>query len=84
MEDTDKFLENIINGINWEINVLNGTMALINEKEERIRKEEMNEGIQELSKALGGKDDKEMAAALTKALPIFEDLGKAAKETLER
>ena len=56
-EDTDRFLENIIKGINWEIGVLNGVMPLINEKEERIQKEEFNSNILRLSQALEGKDD---------------------------
>ena len=55
-------------------------MELINEKEERIKKEDMNSGILKLSKALEGKVDKEMAKALEEALPMFEELGKAAKE----
>ena len=79
-EDTDQFLDEIIKGIDWEIGILNGTMELINEKEERIKKEDMNSGILKLSKALEGKVDKEMAKALEEALPMFEELGKAAKE----
>lgn len=82
-EDTDQFLDEIIKGINWEIGILNGTMELINEKEERIHKEDMNASILKLSKALEGKVDKEMAEALEEALPIFEELGKAAKEIVE-
>lgn len=80
-EDTDQFLDEIIKGINWEIGILNGTMTLINEKEEHIKKEEMNDSILKLSKALEGKVDKEMAEALEHALPMFEKLGKVAKET---
>ncbi len=79
-EDTDKFLDEIIKGINWEIGILNGTMTLINEKEEHIKKEEMNDSILKLSKALEGKVDKEMAEALEHALPMFEKLGQVAKE----
>lgn len=79
-EDTDKFLEGIIKGINWEIGVLNGTMTLINEKEERISKEEINNQITQLSKALESKDDAEIAAAFKEVLPMFEKFGKIAKE----
>ena len=79
-EDTDKFLDEIIKGINWEIGILNGTMTLINEKEEHIKKEEMNDSILKLSKAWEGKVDKEMAEALEHALPMFEKLGQVAKE----
>lgn len=81
-EDTDEFLAGIVKGINWEIGILNGTMELINEKEERIRKEEFNANIMKLSKALEEKDDEEIAKALKEALPLFEKLGEIAKETI--
>lgn len=82
-EDTDKFLENIIKGINWEIGVLNGVMPLINEKEERIQKEEFNSNILRLSQALEGKDDLEIAKAMKETLPMFEKLGEIAREVLK-
>ncbi len=63
-DDTDKFLDEIVKGINWEIGILNGTMDFINEKEERIKKEEINASILKLSKALEGKKDSEIAASL--------------------
>ncbi len=82
-EDTDKFLEEIIKGINWEIGILNGTMTFINEKEEHIQKADFNNNILKLSKALQDKNDSKMAKALKEALPMFENLGKIAKEVLE-
>ena len=82
-KDTDKFLDEIIKGINWEIGILNGTMTLLNEKKERIRKEDMNSSILKLSKALEGKKDSEIAASLKETLPVFEEFGKAAGEVLE-
>lgn len=82
-EDTDKFLDEIIKGINWEIGILNGTMTLLNEKKERIRKEDMNSSILKLSKALESKKDSEIAASLKETLPVFEEFGKAAREVLE-
>ena len=83
-EDTDQYLEEIIKGINWEIGILNGTLSLINEGEERIQKEEMNSSILKLSKALEGKVDQDMAEAMQEALPMFEKLGKVAKEIVEK
>lgn len=82
-DDTDKFLDEIIKGINWEIGILNGTMGLINEKEERIKKEEINSSILKLSKALEGKKDSEIAASLKETLPVFESFGKVAEEVLK-
>lgn len=82
-EDTDKFLDEIIKGINWEIGILNGTMELINEGEERVKKEEINSSILKLSKALEGKKDDEIAASLKETLPVFENFGKVAEEVLK-
>ncbi|MCI8483311.1 MAG: molecular chaperone [Lachnospiraceae bacterium] len=82
-EDTDQFLDEIIKGINWEIGVLNGTMSLINEKEERIKKEEINASISKLSQVLAEKKDAEVAEALEEALPVFEKFGDAAGKVLE-
>ena len=83
-EDTDKFLDEIIKGINWEIGILNGTMELINEDEERLKKEEINSSILELSKALEGKKDDEIAASFKETLPVFENFGKVAEEFLKK
>lgn len=82
-DDTDKFLDEIVKGINWEIGILNGTMELINEKEERINKEEINSSILKLSKALEGKKDSEIAASLKETLPVFENFGKVAGDVLK-
>ncbi len=82
-DDTDKFLDEIVKGINWEIGILNGTMDFINEKEERIKKEEINASILKLSKALEGKKDSEIAASLKETLPVFENFGKVAAEVLK-
>ena len=83
-EDTDKFLDEIIKGINWEIGILNGTMELINEDDERLKKEEINSSILELSKALEGKKDDEIAASFKETLPVFENFGKVAEEVLKK
>lgn len=82
-DDTDKFLDEIVKGINWEIGILNGTMDFINEKEERIKKEEINASILKLSKALERKKDSEIAASLKETLPVFENFGKVAAEVLK-
>lgn len=79
LDDTNVFLEDILKAINWEIQVLNGTMELLNEKEERINKEAFNQVILELNDAVTENDDKKMAAAFEKAIPEFEKLGEAAK-----
>ena len=36
LDDTDKFLKSIVDAINWEIQVVNGTLEVINDGEERL------------------------------------------------
>lgn len=80
LEDTDAFLTDIINAMNWEIQVMNGTMELLNEDKPRIDKEAFNEKVQTLGSAIAAKDDARMAEAFTELIPVFEALGKAAEE----
>ena len=82
LEDTDVFLGDILKAINWEIQVINGTMELLNEGKERIRKEEFNQVILELNDAVVKKDDAKMAEAFEKVIPEFENLEAAAHEVL--
>lgn len=82
LDDTDKFLKAIIDAINWEIEVVNGTMEVLNEGEKRVDKEEVNSVIIPLSEAIAAKDDAKMAEAFQKVIPVFEQLGAAAKEVI--
>lgn len=52
LDDTDNFEKAIIDAINWEIEVLNGTMELLNEGKERINKESFNKAVVALEKRL--------------------------------
>ncbi|MCI8327202.1 MAG: molecular chaperone [Lachnospiraceae bacterium] len=83
-KDTDEFLEGIIKVINWEVSVLGNTMSLINEEKESIKKEEINDCIIRISKALEKKIDSEIAKELKEALPMFEKLGEIVGETVKR
>lgn len=82
LDDTDKFLKSIIDAINWEIQVVNGTMEILNEGKERVNKESFNEKIVALSKAIEEKDDVKMAEEFKKVIPVFEELGKSAREVI--
>lgn len=84
LDDTDKFLKSIIDAINWEIQVVNGTMDVLNEGEERVKKEEFNNAIVSLNSAISAKDDAKMADEFKKVIPIFEQLGKAAQEVTSK
>ncbi len=80
LDDTNQFLKGIIDAINWEVEVVNGTMELLNEGQERIHKEDFNAKIVAFSDAIASKDDNKMADAIRGLIPEFEALGKAAEE----
>lgn len=82
LDDTDKFQDSIVNAINWEIQVLNSTMDVLNEGKERINKEEFNDKIVSVGEAIAAKNDLELAKAFTEILPYFEKLGVAVAEVI--
>lgn len=83
LDDTDKFLKAIVDGINWEIQVVNGTMDVLNEGTSRVDKESFNQSIVSLSKAVESKDDAKMAVEFEKVIPVFRQLGVSAQEVLK-
>lgn len=82
LEDTDKFLKSILDAMNWEIQVVNGTMEVLNEGKERVNKETFNDAVVALSDAVKVNQDAEMAEAFTTIIPVFEKLGESAKEVI--
>ena len=82
LEDTDKFLQGITDAINWEIQVLNGTMDMLNEGKARVDKEAFNQAVVALSGAIESKDDARMAEEFEHIIPVFEQLGESAKEVI--
>ena len=82
LEDTNKFLRGIVDAMNWEIQVVNGTMEMLNDGKERINKEEFNTAVLKLSDAIKANEDAAMAEAITELIPMFENLGAAAKEVI--
>ncbi|MDY4892103.1 MAG: molecular chaperone [Agathobacter sp.] len=82
LEDTDNFIKSIVDAMNWEIQVMNGTMDLLNEGEKRIDKEAFNEKILALGNAINAKQDEEMAKAFEDLIPYFENLGSAAEAVI--
>lgn len=79
-EDTDKLVKSITDAVNWEIQVLNSTMDLLNQDKVRVDKEAFNAGITEFGNAIQQGEDESLAAALKTLLPQFENLGAAVKE----
>lgn len=82
LDDTDAFLKDIINAMNWEIEVMNGTMELLNEGKQRIDKESFNSKILTLADAINAKDDAAMAKSFKEVIPLFKNLGESAAEVV--
>lgn len=82
LDDTDAFLKGITDAMNWEIQVMNGTLDFLNEGKERIDKETFNAAVIKLGDAIKAKDDAAMAEAMKELVPMFENLGAAAREVL--
>lgn len=71
LEDTDAYLDEVVKGINWVIEVVNRTMDVINEKEVLIDKETVNVAVQKLGDALSKKEDDLIADALKNGILEF-------------
>lgn len=82
--DTDEYLLSIIKGMNWEIEVLNGTMDYLNETEQVIDKAAANELFISFSRTYQEKDDIKLADAFEKdMIPFFTHLQDVAKAKVE-
>lgn len=80
-EDTDTFLNYVMNGFNWVIEVFNGTRDLINADKVRIDKDEVNDKIVELSSAFKKKDNFKAAELIeTAVIPFLNKFSEVSKE----
>lgn len=71
-DDTDEFQRKILDGINWEIEILNRTLSLINEEKEVMNKEEINNNIIKFGNKLKSKEDLKIAEGFENdILPIL-------------
>lgn len=73
--DTDEYMQAIVNGMNWEIEVLNGTLSLVNEKSVQIDKAAANDIFVDFGNTYQAKDDAALVGLFeTKVIPFFEQL----------
>lgn len=84
LDDTDKFLADILKAMNWEIQVVNATLDVINEKETKLDKNDFNEKVIALNDAYTAKDDAQMAEAFNGLIPVFENLDVAVKAVVSQ
>lgn len=80
-EDTKDYLNHILKGVNWIIQVVNGTKELINEKDEIFNKEQMNDVILDLNSTLKEDNYIQIADIIEKGiLPFINNITNAAKD----
>ena len=74
-EDTQEYIEHIFRGVNWELQVINGPMELLNEKEQQVSKDSLNEMIVQVNDAYTSKEGEKLAQIIeTELLPFVERL----------
>lgn len=81
--DTDGYLDSIIKGMNWELQILNATMDYINEDHTEIDKTAVNTVITEFNTAYQKKDDKVISELLKEeVILLFEKIAEAAQKKI--
>lgn len=82
-EDTDGYLRLVIDGINWELSIINSCLDLINEGETRIDKSLANAASVRFSEAFASGVDARIAESLKNDIrPLIENLTAASKAIL--
>ena len=72
-DDTEDFKNQIFEGINYIVQVVNGTLPLINEKEVILNRDGIEEKMQQLIASVEAKDNRMVADALEEGiLPFIE------------
>lgn len=83
-EDTNDFLNEVIMGINWEIEVYNQCAALINAKTDSIEKKVMVQAVRNLGVSINSGEELKIADCLENDfLPFLNNLAMAAKLVVE-
>ncbi len=78
-EDTAEYLNTILNGINWVMQVAAATEELINEKEKIFDRKDVNVTVMSINQAYTMGDDARMAELLEKNIvPLINALSGAA------
>lgn len=83
LDDTDVFLKSILDAMNWEIQVVNGTMEVLNEGEQRVDKKDFNDRVIAINEAIASKEDTKLVAAFEAVIPCFENLGEAVNAVIQ-
>lgn len=82
--DTDEYLLAVVKGMNWEIEILNGTREVIDEQDIVLDRDEINEMFVEFNDAYQRKDDIAMGLLYRdKLIAFFEKYEQAARNVVE-
>ncbi len=74
-EDTQEYADHIFRGVNWELQVINGTLELLNEKEQQVTKDALNEMVTHVNDAYVSKNEVQLAQVIeSELLPFVEKL----------
>lgn len=84
-EDSDEYLDFVLENSNWMLEALNATIDLINEETQMIDRGQANQAVLDLNDALASKVDARIADALEKGLiPLLENYMIAAQNLTEK
>ena len=72
-EDTKEYVDHIFKGINWELQVINGTLELLNEKEQQVSKNALNEMVSHINDEYTSKEDEKLAKVIEEELLPFAE-----------
>ena len=81
--DTDEYLMAVVKGMNWEIEILNGTREVLDEQEITLDRDEINAMFVEFNEAFQQKDDTAMGLLFRdKLIAFFEKYEQAAQNVV--
>lgn len=83
--DTDEFLKQAVEGLNFVIEMFNATMSLLNEKEELFQKDVIEEKVKAFDQAYQEKNDAKIAASIEDGIiPFIEIYAEISKVFLSK
>lgn len=80
LEDTDEYIKSIQNGLNWIIEVYNGTRDLVNKDSVVVDKDTVNAAILKMNSAGTAKNDVMLAEAFTEVGGFVKSFREAAEK----
>lgn len=73
-EDSIQYAETIVNGINWTVEVYNGSKEYLNEKEPLMKKEIVNQLLEDFSNTYNKADEQMLAKLFQQDILVYLEL----------